>query len=251
MNEIDKFRKAFLAVKKKGEYKSKRSGNTGIGKTLEDAFGIIENNIDAPDLHGYEIKSKRALSESKLTLFTKVATYPEAINTRLRLKYGSKDPEFPDIKVLHTSMDAKRWNTHISGFSYTLKRDDKNKKLFMRVKKISSRKIVENNIYWDYDILKNTIQKKLNKLAFVIADTRKVKQQEYFTFNQCKLYYDFDLDNFLEHISNGNINLEIRIGAYKNKSNSKTYGTTHDHGNAFRIEKNMLNILYKKSEIIE
>ena len=41
MEQVDKFKKAFLSVKANGEYESNRSGNTGIGKTLEDAIGVI------------------------------------------------------------------------------------------------------------------------------------------------------------------------------------------------------------------
>ena len=42
MTEVDKFRNAFIAVRDNGEYVSNRSGNTGIGKTLEDAIGVIK-----------------------------------------------------------------------------------------------------------------------------------------------------------------------------------------------------------------
>lgn len=56
---ISQFRK----VKKLGFVKSKRRNNTGVGKTFEDYIGVVENNIDEPDLAGYEIKSHRKHSQ--------------------------------------------------------------------------------------------------------------------------------------------------------------------------------------------
>lgn len=43
--EVEKFTRAFEEVKALGFVKSNRSGHTGIGKTLEDFLGIVENNI--------------------------------------------------------------------------------------------------------------------------------------------------------------------------------------------------------------
>ena len=40
------FKKDFSAVKSKGFIESHRTHNTGIGKTFEDAIGIVENNRD-------------------------------------------------------------------------------------------------------------------------------------------------------------------------------------------------------------
>ena len=37
------------AIKKMGYIKTHRTGNTGIGKTLEDLLGIKENNIPGPN----------------------------------------------------------------------------------------------------------------------------------------------------------------------------------------------------------
>jgi len=249
MTEVDKFRNAFIAVRNNGEYVSNRSGNTGIGKTLEDAIGVIENNIDAPDLHGFEIKSQRALSESYVTLFTKAPTFPRAVNTALRTNYGSFDSEFADIKVLHTSLFETRWNTHIAGFSYKLQRNDEQRKLFLLVKRLDTGELLEDNIYWTYEVLENICTTKLTNLAFIQADVRKQDDREHFTFKSCTLYSGLTFNSLLTHISNGAIMFDIRIGAYKNKL-KKTYGKTHDHGSGFRIKKELLNSLYATEQTI-
>jgi hypothetical protein len=243
MEQVDKFKNAFLAVKANGEYTSNRSGNTGIGKTLEDAIGVTENNIDAPDLHGFEIKSQRALSSSYVTLFTKAPTFPKAINNKLRMTYGSDDERFKDIKVLHTSIFETRWNTHGAGYGYKLKCDDSQKKLFLLVKKLENDEITEDNIYWTYDILRDICSHKLEKLAFIQAKTRKELGKEFFTFISCSLFYGITLEKFLSLITSGDIMFDIRIGAYKNPK-SKSYGKSHDHGSGFRIKKDKIKTLY-------
>ncbi len=63
-----------------GWIKTHRSGNTGIGKTLEDLLGITENNIQGPDFGSYELKSGRINSNSMLTLMTK-SPEPRGINS--------------------------------------------------------------------------------------------------------------------------------------------------------------------------
>ena len=69
-------------IKKAGFVKTHRSGNTGIGKTLEDLLGIKENNIPGPNGEKIELKSARANASSMLTLFTK-SPLPKKANSVL------------------------------------------------------------------------------------------------------------------------------------------------------------------------
>ena len=244
MSDVESFKNAFLLVKNNGEYISNRTGNTGIGKTFEDAIGVIENNIDEADLHGFEIKSQRALSESYVTLFTKAPTYPKSANNKLRLNYGSNDVEFHDVKVLHTSVFANKWNTHISGYSYTIKVDKDARKIYLLVKNMSTNVIVEDDIYWTFDVVQKIIDTKIQNLAFIQADVRTVDGKEHFTFNRCSLYSGVTLDKFLSYLDNGDIMFDIRVGAYKNPLKPKTYGKIHDHGSGYRIKKEVMKRLY-------
>lgn len=45
---LEEFIEKFTQICNMGWIKTHRSGPTGIGKTLEDLLGIIENNIDGP-----------------------------------------------------------------------------------------------------------------------------------------------------------------------------------------------------------
>ena len=71
----------FKEVKSLEYVPSNRANNTGIGKTFEDYIGVVENNLDEPDLAGFEIKSHRGASCSTLP-------------------YSRKAPHFPNVRML-------------------------------------------------------------------------------------------------------------------------------------------------------
>ena len=247
--EVRKFREAFEDVKKRGFIKSNRTGNTGIGKTLEDVIGVVENNNDAPDLHGFEIKSQRALSTSFVTLFTRAPTFPKAANNALRVKYGSFDREFPDIKVLHVSLFGNRWTGHSAGYSFKLDSRTALSQLHLEIRDDATKAIIPDQIYWDYSVLNKIMMEKIQRLAFVEASCKNINGEEHFHFEKCTLYYGVDLHKFLTFVNSGDIMFDIRIGAYKNKE-SKSYGKTHDHGSGFRIKKEKLETLFDNKLIV-
>ena len=93
MHRYYKLLEKLKEVKKQGFLKTHRSGNTGIGKTIEDLLGIEENNVPGPDGGSVELKSARKNSTSMLTLFTKNPG-PKGANPQLLKKFGylSKKP---------------------------------------------------------------------------------------------------------------------------------------------------------------
>ena len=103
---IEEFISRFIKIKNMGWVKTHRSGRTGIGKTLEDLLGIVENNIQGPDFGNYELKSSRKNSNSMLTLITKSPDTRSA-NSVLRLTYGYSSAAYEnDEKVLHSTLNA-------------------------------------------------------------------------------------------------------------------------------------------------
>ena len=113
----------FKEVKSLGFVPSHRANNTGIGKTFEDYIGVVENNLDEPDLAGFEIKSHRGASCSYVTLFTKSPSFPKRANAYLKDKFGTPYEDAPSINSLHTSMFANSYNTYMKKYSFTPIRD--------------------------------------------------------------------------------------------------------------------------------
>lgn len=240
--------KAFDTVKQMGFIVSNRRGNTGIGKTFEDVLNIIENNIDAPDLYEFEIKSQRALSRSRITLFTKAPTLPKNANSYLRDNYGIPDKHFEFLKVLHTSCFHNKFNTHKSGFGFKLNCNDKKEKMFLQIIDLATGKIVSENIYWSYYILHKIVESKIKHLAFVSADSRLKGEIEEFHFNKMILYTGIIFEKLLKFIKKDNgLMFDIRLGAYKSEHN---FGKLHDHGSGFRILKSQLEELYPTKIVV-
>ena len=241
MTDLELFIVAFNKVRDLGYCQTHRIGNTGIGKTFEDLLGVAENNLKEPDLHGFEVKSQRALSSSYVTLFTKSPTMPKSANTMLRENYGSYDSKYPDLKVLHASIFSTRDSQHKSGYKFTLDLDDDNQRLYLIIKKDW---LIENSeTYWSYEVLKKTMEKKLTNLAFAKVKTRLINGEEEFYFNEATIFSGFlGLDNFLDLLRRGEIMFDIRVGVYKTGSKR---GKTHDHGSGFRVKRDNMQLLYE------
>ena len=223
-------------IKDMGFVESNRSGDTGIGKTLEDLLGISENNIAGPDFDIYELKSGRKDSSSMLTLFTK-APMPKGANKSLLEAFGYRQrteknrkqlrvTDYVDVKIpeqecstrekeLHVTVDSKSIN------SVGLKLEIRDNRIY-----ISNPKNVL--AYYDEGTLREAFEKKYKKLVLVLASSKKEDGKEYFWFNEAYLLEGFSFIRFAELVKEGVVKLDLRIGHYPD-------GRPHDHGTGFRI----------------
>lgn len=239
----------FRKVKKLGFVPSRRKNNTGIGKTFEDYIGVVENNDDRPDLAGYEIKSHRELSQSYITLFTKSPSFPKSANSYLKETFGTPYENNKNLKRLHTSIFANRKNSYTDKYALQLVNDKKEKCVRIAIYSIKTKELLDDSCGYTYEDLENILSKKLKKLFYVKAQTKKDKEgKEFFYFDKAEIYEEPSLNKFLNLLDKGMIMYDIRIGSYQSGSN---YGKTHDHGSGFRILENNLCKLYSKKEIIE
>lgn len=247
MTNKDKIIEAFLKVKAMGWVESHRSHNTGIGKTFEDYVGVVENNLKAPDLFGFEIKAHRKGSNSYVTLFTKSPSHPKGANAYLKDKFGEDYPNAP-IKKLHTSMFANSANKYIGKYSFKLIHEQNEKKIYIGVYSLNKGNLLDKSVYYTYLDIKKALSQKLHDLLFVSAQRRYNKNNnEEFYFDSAQIYTNPSLANFLKMLDAGEIMYDIRIGAYQ--SGTK-YGKPHDHGSGFRIKENDIIKLYSTVENI-
>lgn len=243
-----KIKKAFHSIQNK-TFKAERKGNTAIGKTLEDALMITENNFDAPDLHDFEIKSHHNESSSFSTMFTKSATFPRAVNTLLRKRYGNPDSAHPDIKVLHTSIFAHKWTPNkLKEYEFRLRLNNQEQNLELLTRDFFTKEY-EVSAIWSYESLRKTMLKKMKNLAYInalkIVDEN---NDEYFQYLSMELYYDLNFNNFLLLLESGQICFDLRMGAYKT---GKRKGKSHDHGSGFRIKGKNINKLYSHYYLVD
>lgn len=238
----------FLQVRNLGFVKSRRKNNTGIGKTFEDYVGVVENNMDEPDLFGYEIKSHREETASYITLFTKSPNFPSRANSYLKDRFGVPYDDNPALKKLHTSMFASRFNTFGSGLSFRLVNDRMRGIVKIGVYDVVSKELIDDSVGYTYDCLEKVLKKKLKDLFYVTAERKFIDEDEYFFFSKAEIYSNPSIDKFLELLDRGLIMFDIRIGSYKSGRN---IGKAHDHGSGFRILESNLRLLFSERIAID
>ena len=241
------FKKDFLAIKEKGFVASNRSHDTGIGKTFEDLMLVTENNNHLPDYKGIlELKSKRALSESMFTLFTKSPSFPKGVNSRIREKYGKPDQKFPNCKVVHSSIFGTKFNNFLGKYGFKIEVDNLAEKISMLVKNLATDEILEKDIYHSFSDLKAIIDSKCKYIAIIYADTKNETGTEFFHFTKAILLTGLDFSKFVNLIEKGIIVYDLRLGVY---SSGKNAGKPHDHGSGFRVLKRHLNQVFQIQEL--
>lgn len=221
-------------VKKSGFIKTHRSGNTGVGKTLEDLLGIKENNIPGPNAKMIELKSARKSASSMTTLLT-LAPLPKSSNSKILERFGYLSSRGNNRKELHTTVNALDFNTIKGNIGFKV---DVKKNI---VNLVTCEKEVV--CYWDKETLKIAFERKLPKILYVKADARGSGSDEEFWFNEAWLLSGFDFDNFVKLLKDGIILVDIRIGQYPN-------GRTHDHGTGFRVFPDKLDLCFSNRKRI-
>jgi hypothetical protein len=240
----------FHRIKELGFVPARRSHNTGIGKTFEDHLGVDENNRKDPDFEGFEVKSQRDLTGSKITLFTKSPTHPPQANAFLKEMYGTPDSKFPEVKVLHTSCFSNKFNSHASGYGFRLLLDRRSEQLQLCVKNLESGRPMPDPVFWSFEDLRTSVIGKLGSLFVVYAETNVKRKKEYFHFVRATVHLDFQFESFLDAIDSAHVMFDVRIGAYKTRGR-KNFGKPHDHGSGFRVDRSLLPTLYRETIEVE
>ena len=232
-------------LKKQGYVPSLRKGDTGIGKTLEQKLGIPDNSFPGPDGIDTELKSARKGSGSMLTLFTK-SPLPRGINTKLRYEYGYPDDNFPDKKVLRTTIDA-------TGFNKIKKSPEK---IGFKIAIVDDRIEIQATRppkcfpdtempYWTKKSLEQRIKEKYAKsLLYVKADVRMNGEKEEFHYTEAWHLKGFDSNTLFKLLNNGILDVDIRLGLYED-------GRNHDHGTGIRVRPHLIDqcFSYRKQVI--
>lgn len=238
----------FHEIEKLGFVPSNRCHNTGIGKTFEDYIGVVENNLDEPDLYGFEIKSHRELATSYVTLFTKAPVFPTRANSYLRDKYGESYPDNEALKRLHVSMFASKYTLAYDKFNFRLINDSDNAVVRIGIYDPTDNTLIDDNVGYTYVCIDEILKRKLKNLFYVSAQTKTIDTTEHFHFNKAEIFTNPTLGRFLRLIDDGVIMYDIRIGSY---GSGRNYGKAHDHGSGFRILEKNMHLLFENHEHVE
>lgn len=222
-------------ISKKGYIKNLKSGDTGIGFTLETLLGINQNSSQKPDYFGIEIKSLRKRSK-KGTLFSqvpdwKISTISSAND--LVMKRGKKNPDYGNLITLRHSINAIKENSY-------------NLKLLVEegiVHQIYSKKDIVKDVCWNVDVLKNRINEKHNETFWIDAVSKGEGSDEMFHFEKIIHTGQPDLDVIPLLINQGSISVDYLL--WEKRHDWKKYITKKGFDFLWKIRLKDRDLLFK------
>ncbi|MCX6778203.1 MAG: MvaI/BcnI family restriction endonuclease [Candidatus Micrarchaeota archaeon] len=236
------FRRRLKEIYKLGFVKSLRSSDTGVGKTLEELFGIPENNVSNDfqfDGRIIELKSQRINASSRVTLITKSPYWDPFSAEEIIKRYGYPDAKGRQgLKVTVTTIDFNA------------------RRLKLQVDKPANQINVIHKkdgviCYFKIDGLMDRIHKKLSQnLLIVFAETRKKRRVEQFHYSEAYFLSDLSEDNFEQLLLGGKVVWEFRMDIRQRKTGKRCL-FVRDHGAGFRISEKYLPELYATKEKIQ
>lgn len=243
---IKKLKELFYLIKNKDWIECDTNNLGSIGHTFEKLLGIQTNELEFPDFKGIEIKTKNKYSTSYTTLFCCTPTGPHFHEVeRLKDLYGYPDSKLKEYNVLNTSVYSKYKNKVGLKYYFELKVDKEKQKIFLLIFNYK-KYLIENIVYWDFDILEEKLYRKLKWLAFIKADKLSKQNKKFFKYYLMKIYRLKNFETFINLIENGTVRISLKIGVFR--SGKKT-GQIHDHGTSFCIEEDNLEKLYDLVEV--
>lgn len=238
---IAMLKEKFNDIKRLGYVKTVRKGSTGVGATFEALLGKVEESFEIPDYYGIEIKTKRAYSKSYITLFNAVPTGSTFHETkRLRDNYGYPSKRDKKLKRLYAEFFYNQITKVGLWYYFELKINKEKGKLFLIVYDYK-KELIDESTYWDLDILKEKLERKLQILALIKAWTNKIDNVEYFKYFKMNIYVLKSFDNFIQAIIDGKIKVMLKIDSY---IDPEKYGNVDEHGVGFAISEDALTDVF-------
>jgi hypothetical protein len=248
-NNLDRTESALIKkleiISLQGFIDSLRSGDTGVGMTLETLLGIKANSKRAPDYFGIEIKAKRVTgrqnrSTTRATLFLQVPDWDVSAcknGMAILSRHGYVDSDTKRLQLYCTNS-----NTPNPQGLY-LKVDEDNSLLESLKKKNDG---IEKVASWRLGNLRAQLEAKHKKTFWVKAKTR---TSELGT----EQFHYYEVDKTESPLSS-NLATLIEIGAVTmdyTLSQKATGNSARDHGYLFKIHPENFDLLFPPSKSIK
>ena len=241
MNTFKMLDKMFQEIQNKGYIKAVNNNKNSAGPTLENELGTTGGDFNIPDFYDIEIKAIREYYAAEFDLFNSRpdGRYYNA-SQWLSEEFGYPDKTFKSVKVFKGDVYASKICPIGLFYHFQLDVNEIEKRIYLKVFNYKY-EFINNDIYWDFDTLKEKLERKLKKLAIFSFKRIEKDGYLYFKYYDVKKYELKGFDQFIECIKNGVIYVTFKTGVYKN---GKYAGKFTDHGTSFRIAKNNINKLF-------
>lgn len=241
------------SIFKRGWHKSVKKtvdkrNDGAVGNTLETLLGIKENNLPIPNAREWELKGQR-LHTSSLISLKHIEPSPRAariVPAVLIPNYGWAHRQAGKRSFRSTTSATGFTNR---GFRVVLDRKEKKVRFVFDASKVDvtdpkiktwfegvKKKVGTANInpepYWGLDDLEPAIGEKMKNCFYVVADSKKENNHEFFKYEQLYMLSGFSFPKFLDAIDSGEVVVEFDASS------------DHNHGTKFRVKQGSLSKLY-------
>lgn len=243
-----------VEIKNSGWIQNARPGNAGgVGNTIENILGIEENNLPIPNATEWELKCQRSNTTSLTTLFH-MEPSPRAMKFVPQIflpKYGWKhaqagkrysEEEMSFRQTIHGNSESDR------GFKVVINNNERKVLISFDSNSVDSRhsdwlQNVKTNVglneldpqpYWGFDDLFHKAGTKLINCFYLLADSKREKGVEYFSYDKILMLQKFSIEKFTEGLNDSFVLVDFDAR------------TGHNHGTKFRLRQNRLPDLYEK-----
>ena len=246
--DINKIKSEFQRIKSLDYIKNikERHHDGSPGNTFESALGVRENNLKDPDFEGFEVKTKKKLSSSWISMFTKRPDSPENGDNYMRENWGINDEEYSHHKVFRTSLYANTWSTVYQIYKMKILVNN-NKERIQIIKADLNEKITDESVYWEFDTINEGV-KKLHNTFIVNYEIKEDSGTYYYKYTNALVLLNYIGDkNFLDLINDKTIRYDNRLGIYRS---GEKKGQLHNHGGGFRANPSKIaNLFNTKIEL--
>lgn len=240
---IAKLIKIFNNIKTLGFVESINNHKNGSGLTLEKLLGTTGGDFNIPDFYDIEIKALRNNPFASLTLFSARTPGPYVFPLQyISNKYGYPDKDFPNIRVIKGDVYGNKRKKIGIKFYFKLSVNETEQKIYLEVYN-RELKFIENAAFWDFDDLKEMLERKLKYMAIFNVLSKRKDGKFYYHYNHLDIYYLYNFNIFISCIKKGIVYVCINTGV--NKSGYRI-GKFTDHGCSFRIARNNIKYLFTK-----
>ena len=228
---LTELRKRLGKLRDQGFVPSQRRGPTGVGYTLEQQLGLIENNLPIPDIGGrVEVKTTRLNTKNLITLFTFNRGAWHTKQSAVVEKWGYIDNK--GRHALYCTVSATSVNS--LGFLLDVNRTDNSVSLMQQ-------DADDPIATWDLYHIVGKFVTKFERMLFVQADSREVDDApEAFHYVEAQLLSEPSATTFRRGFDSGAVMIDVRMHMREN-------GSIRNHGTAFRIDERDLPALFGKS----
>jgi len=218
------------AIARLGWVKTVRSGDTGVGMTLEHLLGLAPNSRKDPDYRGIELKAKRVRGKGtgRQTLFAKTPDWNEGGRVALLDEHGSLDGN--GRFSIYQSIDAHRKSKE----GWRLVYDPGDERLWVT-------RHGERIVSWRRSVLAKSLETKHRETVFIYAETRGKAAAEEFRFTHALHATGADVERLLRVLNDG-------AGCHDFAIHRRPDGSVRDHGFLFRVEEIALPEVFREVE---